>query len=104
MTIDSSKPIRAAIVGTGYISEFHARAIHATNGVDLVSVCDTNLHAAKSFAAAWNVSSAYDSLEVMLNEQRLDCVHILVPPELHHGLARSCLQSGAHVFLDKSMI
>ena len=104
MQIDSSKPIRAAIVGTGYISEFHARAIHATSGVDLVSVCDTNLHAAKSFATAWNVSSAYDSLEVMLSEQRLDCVHILVPPELHHGLARSCLQSGAHVFLEKPMI
>ena len=104
MKIDSSKPVRVAIVGTGYISEFHARAIHATSGVDLVSVCDTNLHAAKSFATAWNVSSAYNSLEAMLTEQRLNCVHILVPPELHHGLAKSCLQSGAHVFLEKPMI
>jgi predicted dehydrogenase/nucleoside-diphosphate-sugar epimerase len=96
--------MRVAIVGTGYISEFHARAIRATRGVNLVSVCDTNLNAAKSFAAAWNVSSAYDSLEVMLSEQRLDCVHILVPPDLHHVLAKSCLQSGAHVFLEKPMI
>jgi predicted homoserine dehydrogenase-like protein len=39
----TSQPIRAAIVGTGYIAEFHALAILALQGVELVSVCDINL-------------------------------------------------------------
>jgi predicted dehydrogenase/nucleoside-diphosphate-sugar epimerase len=104
MRTESSKHIRAAIVGTGYIAEFHARAIQATSGVELVSVCDANLDVAQSFAAAWNVSSAYDSLASMIAEQRLDCVHILVPPDLHHGLARLCLEKGTHIFLEKPMI
>jgi predicted dehydrogenase/nucleoside-diphosphate-sugar epimerase len=104
MRTESSKHIRAAIVGAGYISEFHARAIQATSGVELVSVCDANLDVAQAFAAAWNVSSAYDSLESMIAEQRLDCVHILAPPDLHHGLAKLCLQRGTHVFLEKPMI
>jgi nucleoside-diphosphate-sugar epimerase/predicted dehydrogenase len=68
-----------------------------------VSVCDTNLHAAKSFAAAWKITKAYDSLEAMLSEQQLDCVHILVPPDFHYALAKTCLQSGAHIFLEKPM-
>ena len=96
-------PIRAAIVGTGYIAEFHARAIQNLDGVELACVCDTNLRSAKTFASAWKVPSAYDSLEAMLRDQRLDVIHILVPPDRHHSLAKTALQSGAHVFLEKPM-
>jgi nucleoside-diphosphate-sugar epimerase/predicted dehydrogenase len=39
----------------------------------------------------------------MLREQRLDVVHILVPPDRHHSLAKAALQSGVHVFLEKPM-
>ncbi len=95
--------VRAAIVGTGYIAEFHARAIRAAQGVQLVSVCDANLRSAQSFAAAWGVAAAFDSLESMLQDQRLDSVHVLVPPDLHHSLAKLALQSGIHVFLEKPM-
>ena len=95
--------MRAAIVGTGYIAEFHARAIQAAGSVELVAVCDTNLRSAKSFASTWNVPAAYDSLETMLAQQKIDCVHILVPPDLHCQLTKTSLQAGAHVFLEKPM-
>jgi predicted dehydrogenase/nucleoside-diphosphate-sugar epimerase len=97
------QPLRAAIVGTGYIADFHARAIGGVKGVDLVSVCDANLNSAQSFAAAWGVPAAFDSLEPMLRDERLDCVHVLVPPDRHHSLARTALQSGVHVFVEKPM-
>src|SRR5262245_19375517 len=93
--------IRTAIVGTGYIAAFHARAIRQLEGLDLVSVCDANLSSARSFAAKWGIPAAFDSLELMLRDQQLDCVHLLVAPDQHYSLARTVLQSGVHVFVEK---
>src|ERR1700733_5033224 len=97
------QPIRAAIVGTGYIASFHARAIRGVKGVELVSVCDANLSSAQSFAEDWGVTAVFDSLESMLHNQRVDTVHVLAPPDQHHALASEALRSGAHVFLEKPM-
>ena len=95
--------IRSAIIGTGYIANFHARAIRRVKDVELVSVCDANLNSAQSFATHWGVPAAFNSAELMLRDQRVDVVHVLVPPDQHHALARAALRSGAHVFLEKPM-
>jgi predicted dehydrogenase/nucleoside-diphosphate-sugar epimerase len=100
----SATPVtRAAIVGTGYIAEFHARAIRAFPGVDLVGVCDPNLQRARSFAAEWEVPITFDSLDSMIADQRVDVAHVLTPPDRHHSLAKSILQAGINVFLEKPM-
>jgi predicted dehydrogenase/nucleoside-diphosphate-sugar epimerase len=97
------KKFRAAIVGAGYIADFHARAIQGLEGVELVSVCDANLRSAQSFAANWRVPMAFHSMDCMLKKDKPDSVHLLVPPGLHHSLAKAALQSGVHVFLEKPM-
>ena len=94
--------VRAAIVGTGYIADFHARGIQQAVGVELVAVCDANLTVAQSFASSWGVP-AYALIDQMLAEQRVDVVHVLVPPDLHHRLAKIALEAGCSVFLEKPM-
>ena len=98
-----ARTLRAGIVGTGYIAEFHARAVKSLPNVELVSVCDLNLRSAQSFAAAWGIAKTYDSLELMLHTERLDAIHVLAPPDLHFSLAKLALQCGVHVFLEKPM-
>lgn len=98
-----SGSIRSAIVGTGYIAEFHAKAVKRIKGADLVAVCDPNLGRAQTFAASWNVPSAFASLEAMLQKERLDAVHVLTPPDQHFALAKLAMEAGAHVFLEKPM-
>src|SRR5262249_27346702 len=95
------QPVRAAILGAGYIADFHARAIRAVKGVELVSVCDVSLKTAESFAARWDIAAAFDSIESMLRSQELDVVHVLVPPDQHHPLTKSILQCGINVFVEK---
>ena len=103
-SVFSMRPIRAGIVGTGYIADFHARAIRAVRGVELVSVCDVNLSNARSFANNWGVpAAAFGSLDTMIKDQRLDAVHVLVPPDQHYSLASTALRSGLHVLLEKPM-
>jgi predicted dehydrogenase/nucleoside-diphosphate-sugar epimerase len=103
VAISAAASLRTAIVGTGYIAEFHARAIREAKGVQLAATCDANLGRAKAFAGTWNIPLAFDSLSKMLAETRIDCVHILTPPDLHFSLAREALEAGVHVFLEKPM-
>ena len=98
-----TKLIRAAIVGTGYIADFHARAIRNTRGVELVGVCDANLNSAQAFVDTWHVPLAFNSIEKMLREQNVHVLHVLTPPNSHHSLAKNALGSGTHVFLEKPM-
>lgn len=96
------KPIRVGIVGTGYIAEFHAKAIRAAPGAELVGVADPNTTAAATFAAAWGVP-AFPSLEAMAAAVQLDAVHLLVPPDLHFPLAAQALAAGLDVLVEKPM-
>lgn len=98
-----TKLVRTAIVGTGYIAEFHARAVKALKGVDLVAVCDPNERSVDSFARNWGVSQTYNSLESMLRTQTIDCLHLLAPPDRHFSLAKLALNADVHVFLEKPM-
>jgi predicted dehydrogenase/nucleoside-diphosphate-sugar epimerase len=99
----SQREIRAAIVGAGYIADFHARAIRQAGGVDLVGVCDADVKRAESLATRWRVKKVFDSLESMLLDQELESIHILAPPNLHYSLAKIALLSGVNVFLEKPM-
>jgi predicted dehydrogenase/nucleoside-diphosphate-sugar epimerase len=94
--------IRAAIVGTGFIADFHARGIASSPGVELVAVCDANLGAAQAFGAMRGVK-AYGSVDEMMAQDRIDAVHVLTPPDFHHSVAKRCLEAGAHVFVEKPL-
>ena len=94
--------IRSAIVGTGFIADFHARGIQNYSGAELVAVCDANLKVAEAFGASRG-AKAYASIDQMLSEERIDVVHILTPPDLHHSLAKKALQADANVFVEKPM-
>lgn len=102
-TSQPTKTTRVAIVGTGYIADFHARAIRAIPNAELISVCDANLRRARSFSTEWSVPSAFNSLGAMLAGHHIDVVHVLTPPDQHHPIAKSVLQSGSNVFIEKPM-
>ena len=100
--IMTGSTIRAAIVGTGYIADFHARGIQNAGGVELVAVCDANASVAQAFGTLWGVP-AYSALQELLARERVDVLHITVPPDLHYSLAKTALGAGVSLFLEKPM-
>jgi predicted dehydrogenase/nucleoside-diphosphate-sugar epimerase len=100
--LSRTRPLRAGLVGTGYIAEFHAKAVKAIAGVDLIAVADPNLSAAQLFAQTWG-AKAYASMDEMMAAEQLDVIHILVPPHLHYQLASEALAKGMHVLVEKPM-
>lgn len=101
-TPQTDRKLRSAIVGSGFIADFHVRGIEHEAGAELVAVCDTNLARAEAVADGRG-AKAYRSLDQMLAEERIDVVHILTPPDTHHALAKTALHAGAHVFVEKPM-
>lgn len=97
------KPIKVGIVGAGYISDFHAKAIRTIRGAELVCVADANPRNAQSFADRWAVPAVYSSVEELFSKASIDCVHLLVPPDAHFALAKTALNAGINVLLEKPM-
>jgi predicted dehydrogenase/nucleoside-diphosphate-sugar epimerase len=99
---------RVALLGAGYIADWHAQALKSVDGVELVAVCDRFAAKAEALARKFGVAKVYGSLDEMLaadeaNPEKLDAVHILTPPDKHFEAARRVLEAGINVLLEKPM-
>jgi len=92
--------IRVGVIGAGYIASWHADAIKATPGAQLVAVCDQSNDAAESLARGYG-ARAFVSVEDLIEANVCDAVHILTPPTSHRDLTLQCLKAGLHVLVEK---
>src|SRR5438309_10776625 len=93
--------LKIAIVGCGKIAEQHMLAIRRLADCKIVSLCDRELLMAKQLGERFGISGCFSDLKEMLQSTSPDVVHITTPPQSHYPLARQCLESGAHVYLEK---
>jgi predicted dehydrogenase len=93
--------LRVAIVGCGRIADQHVQAIRRIPDCRIVSLCDREILMAEQLGERCGVSRCFSSLAEMLKATSPDVVHITSPPESHYPLARQCLESGNHVYLEK---
>lgn len=56
---------------------------------------------AKQLGERFGVSQCFSDLQEMLGATTPDVVHITTPPQSHFSIARECLESGSHVYLEK---
>jgi predicted dehydrogenase/nucleoside-diphosphate-sugar epimerase len=94
---------RVALVGAGYIADWHAQGLRSVKNVELAAVCDRLTARAQALARKFGVARVYGSLKEMLAVETLDAVHILLPPDLHFEAAHSALEAGVNVYLEKPM-
>jgi predicted dehydrogenase len=100
------KPLRAAVIGTGKISEEHLRFLSSSQAVELAGVCDLSPSLAKYAidrfpAATGKPAAAFTDSGRMLEELRPDVVHVLTPAHTHTKLVSEALGAGAHVIVEK---
>ena len=92
--------LRAAVIGVGYLGNFHVEKYQRISGVRLVGVADTNLDRAKEIASRYQVK-AYQNYESLLPE--VDLVSIVVPSVEHFEVAKNCLKVGVHCLVEKPL-
>ena len=92
--------LKIAIVGCGKVADQHVQAIRRIPDCEIVALCDRELLMAKQLGER----SAFQHVFPMsgnVGEARPDVVHITTPPQSHFSLAKQCLESGSHVYLEK---
>ena len=94
----SRKKLRAAVVGVGYLGQFHAEKLAALKDVELVGVADADPARARHIAAKHGCAAHTDPGALL---GAVDLVSIAVPTERHHEVALVFLQAGVHVLLEK---
>lgn len=93
--------IRVGILGAGNISETHARAAAAIQGVEVVAVHGGNLERATRLASAYG-AVVYPELDRFL-EHPMDLVAIGSPSGLHADQGVRAAGRGLHVLVEKPL-
>lgn len=94
------KPVRAAVIGAGYLGRFHAEKYAALPEVELVAVVDLDPARAAEIAARYGARACRDYREVF---GAVDLVSVVVPSPGHYEIARACLEVGLHCLVEKPM-
>jgi predicted dehydrogenase len=93
--------LKVAIVGCGKVADSHAGQIQRIRGCEIVGVCDREPLMAKQLYERFPVKRYFSDLTQLLEEARPDVVHVTTPPESHFSIAKLCLESGCHVYVEK---
>ncbi len=95
--------VKVAVLGTGSLGKEHVRIyeqMDSARQVELVGIYDTNKEVARHLATKHR-THAYESLAEPLEEA--DAVSIVTPTNTHFELAKTFLEQGKHVLVEKPM-
>lgn len=93
--------LRVAILGGGRMAQKHAVAVRLQSGAELVAVADPHLTEQEIRNRFGNDVRGYREAADLLADAKPDIVHIVTPPATHARLAMQCLQSRAHIYVEK---
>jgi predicted dehydrogenase len=82
--------LKVAVIGAGHMGRYHADKFARLPGVELAAVVDPDPARAK----------VSDFRKILGNIQ---AAVIAVPTNLHHEVARACLEKGVHVLVEKPL-
>ena len=92
---------RVAIVGAGYISEYHVLPLLERRDVELACVVDPSAQSAESLARRFGIPRTHASVAEMLAEAAPDVAHVIVPPHLHLSVTRELLEARIPTLVEK---
>lgn len=90
--------IRSAVIGVGYLGQFHAEKYAQLDVTRLVAVVDLDRERATAVAEKTGAQAFTDYLEII---DQVDAVSIVVPTQCHYEVAKVFLEKGVHVLLEK---
>ncbi len=90
--------LRTAVIGVGYLGNFHAQKYAAIPDVELVGVVDSDPQRAAEIAASLDTRAFSDHTQLI---GQVDAVSVVVPTQYHHSVARDFLSAGVHVLIEK---
>ena len=97
-----AEPLRAAIIGVGFIGTVHARAARSA-GAEIAGVGAGSEAEARSGANDFGATRIYTSPEDAASDDTIDVVHVCTPNAFHEPYARAAIAAGKHVICEKPL-
>ena len=94
--------IGTAVIGSGFIGTVHIEALRRI-GVNVTGLLGSTRDRAAARAEQVDVGRAYASLDELLDDDRVDVVHVTSPNELHYPQVKAILAAGRHVVCEKPL-
>lgn len=96
--------IRIGLIGAGRFGMRHAEAIRAHSEAELVAVSASTAESATSAAERLGVPAFADYAEMLARDDlAMDVVNIVTPNATHEKIARTALEAGKHILVEKPM-
>ncbi len=94
--------IKLAIVGCGFISNYHKDAFRElSEQIEVVGCCDIDLDKAEKVAKHLDVETAVRDYRDLMDNA--DAFLLALPHHLHHPVGMECLKNSKHVLMEKPM-
>ena len=90
--------VKIAVIGIGYLGEFHAQKYKANKNADLIGIVDTNKQRSEEISNRIGVKSYNDYKSII---DQVDAVSIVVPTNLHYKIAKFFIENKKHVLIEK---
>jgi predicted dehydrogenase len=90
--------LRAGVIGVGHLGQHHARLYASASDVMLVGVVDQDRDRASAVVEKYGGRVFGDPSDLL---KQVDLVTIAVPTSGHYAVAKTCLQAGMHVLIEK---
>lgn len=94
------KKLRAAVVGVGYLGNFHAQKYKNNPDCNLIGVCDSSAEQAKKIGSALSVDS-YSNPKDLIG--KVDLVTVACSTQYHYEVVKLFLEEGIPVNVEKPM-
>ncbi|HUH48138.1 MAG TPA: Gfo/Idh/MocA family oxidoreductase, partial [Arenibacter sp.] len=97
------KKIKIALIGAGFIADYHTRGLQTIPGVEIGAVVSKSRENAEKFAEKYHIKKALTDISDLVYDDDLDAVIISTPNKFHAPYALEFLKNGKDVFLEKPM-
>lgn len=93
-----SDVVRIGVIGAGALGYHHVRILRDVPGLRLVGFFESRVDRAQAVADELGVP-AFTELDALLDE--IDAATVVVPTPAHHGVAKTALERGKHLLIEK---
>jgi predicted dehydrogenase len=100
----SKNQIRWGILGTSYISEVMAKAIHESEISQLTAIGSRSFSIAKIFSEKFSIPKTYDDYQSLLNDKEIDAIYIGLPNHFHKEWIIRAALAGKHILCEKPFV
>lgn len=104
-SVNNKKYIKIAIIGAGQNTQRNhlpvLKKLETENLIELVTICDLNYDNAKKLAKQYGFKKVDHEANKVINDPDVDAIYVFGTVDMHYTLAKSALNAGKHIFVEK---